>query len=547
MSTISFRDTASNIDRLYPPTSMIDLLQRFRYPDIIPCELPIADKSFRNVASRVTDPINKKIEFIHYNTWLIEPKVDLETFIKIIGGFHRFVICLGFTYTDFIIKALEKLDTDKICDALFEPYVEVCGVSPNPANDICKAASGASKELVSYIIEELGKNIDAFLDFFDLPFNFFIDIIFELSGLNLRVVYNPKAAPELDKRADEIGAEVSDYDWVSLCEVWDQSRKNKILKTNSIFDLNNDLQVSCSGPPDPPNGAWQTQGSGLLIFSPTYNLECKATHLFKKTGVQRLMPGGCDFGPLVDVDHWARKGIQLSILNIDNARVELYSTHLYSGGDLADAPLLGLAEPTPEEKADVKLAQVDELKSFIRATHDPRNVAIIAGDFNIEAISSTYKKIVEKLFASDFKSLFPGFIGRQIQFDDWWGLKIFRNIFPKGEEDSEFQTQGHTNRDDDTTNTFDTICKIFPPDLTKPNSGSLNDYYCDESKSYNENATGERIDFIFIERPTELHSFMLDISRVRRRAFKRSDPPSPQPFLSDHLGLEITLFVSPKS
>src|SRR4029453_4539511 len=104
MTAISFMHIASQMDRLYPPTSMRDLLKRFRYPSVVPGELPSPPNSFREVAVRIVTQTNPKIEFIHYNTWLLEPQFDLETLIKsgalvVLGGppspaILHFVVCV---------------------------------------------------------------------------------------------------------------------------------------------------------------------------------------------------------------------------------------------------------------------------------------------------------------------------------------------------------------------------------------------------------------------------------------------------------------------
>lgn len=551
MTDISFRDIASHMDRLYPPTSMRDLLERFRYPNVTPGSLPSPPNSFRQVAIRIADPANPKVEFIHYNTWLLEPRFDLETLIKsgalvVLGGppspaLLHFVICVVGDVVRLLEKALESIDTDDICDTLFPPVVEVCGVSVNPANDACKLAAAATTDLADYLLthyfDSAEDALEWLFDHFEWGYDWAIDIILEFTGLDLSAPIPGKAKPEMDERAVEIGKEVFSYDWVSLCEVWDSARREKILSQGPAVDI-------FTGPSEPPPGDWQMQGSGLLVFSPTFPLEGGGVHTYETTGVHRMV-GDCDLGALVDSDIWARKGIQLTILEAGNARIDLYTTHLYSGGDMLDLPILGLPEPTDGEKAFVRGAQVDELVEFIRQTHDPRHVAIVAGDFNIAGVSSEYATLTK---LSDTSSLFPGFKGSPIQFEDWWSLPVFKGVFPTG---APFETQGHTNRhgdgNDPIIDTFDPVCAIFPQDQAKPEPTNANDYYCDEQTLYNKNATGDRIDYIVIELPTELHSFMLDVSRIRRRAFKRSGiHTEPQFFLSDHLGLEVSLFVSPK-
>src|SRR5262245_7402026 len=116
MSDISFRDIASHMDRLYPPTSMRDLLARFRYPNIVPGNLPPPTNSFRRVASRIATETNPKIEFLHYNTWLLEARFDLETFVKGVIGIPHFVVCLVGDATQVLEKVLESVDPGELCD-----------------------------------------------------------------------------------------------------------------------------------------------------------------------------------------------------------------------------------------------------------------------------------------------------------------------------------------------------------------------------------------------------------------------------------------------
>ncbi len=191
--------------------------------------------------------------------------------------------------------------------------------------------------------------------------------------------------------------------------------------------------------------------------------------------------------------------------------------------------------PSHDEKAAVRRAQIDELVNFIANTHDKRNVAIIAGDFNVGLSERSY-------LLTRLRQVAPG-----IEFDDWYNLPTFTSIYPQGGTIE----PGRTSRSEDAT--FDTYCNIFPQSIVAPTSLPT-DHYCDERASYDPNATGERIDYIFVQRSTLDQSFNLDISRIRRRAFRRenyygkpqNDKNSPQWFMSDHLGLEITLFASPR-
>lgn len=540
MSDISFRDIGRRIDALYPVDSLRQLAGRFRYPGVPPGQTPVTLPSLRHCAQRALQP-SSRVEFVHYNTWLLAATLDLKTILKATAGTTRLVQCLGLGYADILAKLLATVSSDSVCDALFPPVASMCGVSVNPANDTCKTV-GSLANLAAAVIEEVGSDLDAVLDLFEIPVDTAIDIILEAAGLNVSLTLAEK--PDRDVRAHEIGQEVFHYDLVSLCEVWDAARRSKVLAGGPKV-------TAFSGPPEPAPGEWQALGSGLLVFSTKGGLTGPATHTYQKAGVTRSMPGGCDFGALVDSDLWAKKGVQLTTLDVGVGAIDLYSTHLYSGGDLVDVPLLGLKAPTSSEKAAVRAAQVDELAAFIAKTHDPRHVAIVAGDFNIAAEGGEYAAFVDRL--QHVTSSFPGLEGRLIQLDDWWALAAFGSA-PAGVD-----THGHTNRHGDgggtIVKTFDSICSKFPTATAHPASPNQDDFYCDDRVAQAANATGDRIDFIFVERQTDLHAFILDVSRIRRRAFKRAGAHAvpvpggivqPQLFLSDHLGLEVTLFVNPR-
>ena len=89
--------------------------------------------------------------------------------------------------------------------------------------------------------------------------------------------------------------------------------------------------------------------------------------------------------------------------------------------------------------------------------------------------------------------------------------------------------------------------ETFDPDEPGP-------HYCDDYASDGDDDKA-RIDYVFVADPVASHSFYLDVSRVRRRPFPRpgrdtdvfyenhEDEEGPN-FLSDHLGLELTVVAS---
>jgi hypothetical protein len=71
--------------------------------------------------------------------------------------------------------------------------------------------------------------------------------------------------------------------------------------------------------------------------------------------------------------------------------------------------------------------------------------------------------------------------------------------------------------------------------------------YCDELANIKSSSPNVgRFDYIFVERPSTSHRCRVDPARVRRRQFRRPPFSGGQDYLSDHLGLETTLYVSLK-
>lgn len=530
--SISFREISHNLDRMYPPLSLMTLARRFRYKSIAPGELPNNHTiSLRELGIRISGSSSRRAEFLHYNTFLLRDYFKFEDVVKAAGGVGQFAACMGLSVADILAKVLRSIGSSDICNRFFPPIVEVCGISPNPLNDACKLI-GSVGELAAFLVDEVGIVVDEVFDIFGIGFNAAVDILFEILFPVLGIIspfdITTNEKPDIDKRVTEIGDQVFSYDIVSLCEVWRPEFKSALLSRGSVV-------ATFTGPGDPAIGEWEHLGSGLLVFSPSFPVFNGGVHTYQKAGVSRNMPGGCDFGRIVDSDLWARKGVQMTLINLGVGIVEIYSTHLYSGGDMPDwlSSVFGGA-PSDAEKASVRRTQIDELAKFISKTHNKQNVAIIVGDFNVGPSERGY-------LLTRLRQASPG-----IEFDDWYSLTTFTSIYPQGGT----VDPGHTNRGESVT-TFDTVCKVFPQNIAAPAS-LPNDYYCNEAVLSTSPATGERIDYIFVQRATSDHTFNLDVSRIRRRAFKREgyygqsqdDKHSPQWFMSDHLGLEITLFAS---
>jgi hypothetical protein len=540
--TASLRQIASNMDRMYPPSvpqpppanpavSMRKLAGRFRYKGLPPGATPKPVISLRLMAGRVGGSATR-LEFLHYNAWLMRDTFQIGDLIKAVGGLPHFVACMGLSAADILAFLIKKFGSSGLCDELFPPVVSVCGVSANPLNNACKLTSSGG-ELAAFVIDKLGFGVDQVFSLFSIPIDVAVDIVFEMLGIVVPVEVYTVDKPELEARLKEIGDQVFSYDVAALCEVWKPEHKSDLLARGPAA-------ISLWGPPEPGLGAWEHLGAGLLVFSPTFSISDGETYTYARAGVTRQTVGGCDFGMAVDSDLWARKGIQRTLIDVGNGVVELYSTHLYSGGDMPGwlSSIFG-GEPTDQEKKDIRAAQLKELAKFVAAKHVPSNVAVIVGDFNIPA--AELAGLISVL--NDTSGLI---------FDDWYALDMLTEIYPRKPPSGPdpHPEVGHTNRGESTP-TFDTICSVFPQNKTAPPFGSSaasliapGDFFCDETVAPAADPTGNRIDYILVQRPIIEHPFNLDVSRIRRRAFRRSGKNEPEFFMSDHLGVEVTLFSS---
>ncbi len=318
--------------------------------------------------------------------------------------------------------------------------------------------------------------------------------------------------PAVDDRAPKIGELIRDnFDIALLCEVFEDNVKDKILSA----------WPDGSRPDVVEDASWSTSSSsGLVTISQQDPLDGKVFYEYVfETGWDAL----------------ADKGAMLTRIDLGfgSSKLELYNTHLNSGSAL------------------IRNFQVLELVSFIERTHDERNVAILAGDFNIHAFSQRkYTKnpyailpvgvnsgadhILERLASGDFPDGMSEYeilveLLNLIGFKDVW---VQRNGTP-----------GYTSNMDK-IGVADQICRpdtdsLFCDDFNVP--GSHDDFSTDDKSN--------RIDFIFISNPSDSHSFNLDFTRPRRvRRERRAGAPERDEiaFLSDHVGLATTFMLSPK-
>jgi exonuclease III len=557
------RQIAEEIDLLHPPMSLRKLAGRFRYPGVAVGKLPYSGISLRELDRRVGAPAGKRLEFLHYNAYLLYDALPLVDIIR--ADMYGFMYTLGDEFAKkVVIEYLLEFGISELCDKLFPPIVEVCGVSVNPLNKTCKDLSLAG-EAAAWLIDQFGDVFAIIFDVIEMPQEFILNAIFDVLGVPQELPL--KSAGDVPERAAEIGGRLGCYDLVSLCEVWHSDHRDLLLEHAAHGNY-------FCGPPGPQTGDWRRMGSGILVFSPSgLPIDGPASYEYSQTGVIRwtdLGPlGGYDLGPFVDADRWSCKGVQLTLVHLEGiGTLEVYSTHLYSGGDMIEELFGKEVKPTSLEKAQVREAQIAELARFIQAHHDPGRVAIVVGDFNV-APSERDCWVPD----ADLKGIHrwtPGELGDRhrglrdqlrkiedgLEFDDWYSLDMFKDAYPSwyANKDSngnpipaDPEDWGHTNRSGEKGFvTFDAYCPASAAAARGFPNPEPGDYYCDESFAPWSEATGNRIDYVFVQCPVAAHDYYLDVSRIRRRPFARTGSWNSEPCLSDHVGLELTLFATPK-
>jgi endonuclease/exonuclease/phosphatase family metal-dependent hydrolase len=349
-----------------------------------------------------------------------------------------------------------------------------------------------------------------------------------LDGLRLRSAHQTLgmaigAKPLLEQRAKEIGEVTSThYDAAVLSEVFG-SREKRLLHAGWK------AAAAESGPNRDKNSL---ASSGLYTLSKLPIRRAK-THVFRSRGDR-----------LVDPDAWANKGVLMTEISFGfpDSGLEIYSTHLFAGGPLppddvakagseladilkrASAKIPWLQSPArtvrrlsdmtsseslTKEKHAVRTRQVEELIEFYRQVHDPRNVAIVAGDFNIHADcdgkpTKQYRQLVRAMST--------------VGLYDLWADRC--------------RTRGPTSN---LLHDALSICRESVGQTT----------ICDERS---DTKSGNRIDYLFVERPMPEHGFNLDLTRPLRNAFRRDKSAKgyeEMQYLSDHIGLSVVLIATP--
>jgi hypothetical protein len=308
-------------------------------------------------------------------------------------------------------------------------------------------------------------------------------------------------ADAYEVRAKEIGRAIrGEYDVAVLSEVFEKEEKETLLTAWP----QNQKPHTAQGPDN--SGNLTVQSSGLFTISTDHLIRARQTHTFDEIGDKPR-----------DSDAWANKGVLRTEieLGLPRGRLEVYSTHLFNGGGIP-----GARGPGPEDRLQVQLQQVAELITFFRRTHKPQNVALVVGDLNIPYEGGIridnwrpYEHLMSRMHSIGMVDL-------------WEARSRVGGCATPG------FTWGHLKHGA-------SVCEVDQTD----------DSYCKDTESPSENM-GSRIDYVFLESQKSDHGFILDTTRPRRRPFLRrqgAEGFSKIKYMSDHLGIDVTLVATPKN
>lgn len=358
--------------------------------------------------------------------------------------------------------------------------------------------------------------------------------------------------PAVEFRAKEFGKVIKkNHEIALLQEIFEDNVKDKVLR---VWPRNRQPFVVEDA------RASSKDSSGLVIISQKNQLDNKVLYRFDNREGN---------------DKWAEKGILCATLDIGfgKSKLELYNTHLNADGHTA------------------RRLQLLELMSFIDRSRDKNNIAIVAGDFNLSSKNKDIAFTKTKLKLSggggiDFSALAPWPVDIVDNFDNI--DRKFKKFIDKKITDSQ-RTNGEykngmtehqalvelmdflgfkdiwTSRNGTIGLTENVHRKDIRDQICKPDKD--NPELCDDFRVSN-NAKSQRLDYIFISKPEDNHTFSLDFTRPRRTRYERAKnaplrknisrkiPIGAGQFhkvtikgidmLSDHIGLSTSLLFSPK-
>lgn len=331
-----------------------------------------------------------------------------------------------------------------------------------------------------------------------------------------------QSKPDREERRHEIGRALaeSEYDVAGLTEVFRDPEKDAI---RSKFG---DRRVQgVNGPAASTLGG--SSGLWMLLAGDRVRREDSGRRAFDKQA-----------SGLFDEEGLAEKGMLYVEVGIgDGMAVDFFLTHLHA------------------EDPSVRREQLEELTHWIAATHKATNVAVVGGDFNVSFNDDECARLYRHMASLDL-------------FDAWLthGGLAGATDWQTGDPRSELRSTARTVTRTDWFEPAQEICRFGPG-----SDGSYCDDYhlpaSDAGIRVRDAVPGNRIDYVFVERPMPAHTFTLDLARIRRRHFWRGDlyrkeahkrrltyltgssgPPAvfeTPHYMSDHLGLEVECLACP--
>lgn len=478
----SFREIATFMDPVDESIGLRHLATHHRWIGEVP------SGSFAEMAERHTRPESVRLRFLWYNTFLMRV---------------RLAVAKGLSDAATPREIMEALNVDP--RILLEHY-DVCNLLPSGPlmapgpRELCKAAGDA----VGFVINHLG-GVDAVV-------NKIIEAIGAEKAIEiaLRAVGVPselelQAKPALGPRAIEIGDMLRDdgYHLAALCEVWNAEYRKDLVAHWQLPKSTRHLAVGQA-----EGDAFL--GDGLLSGSHDGRIVEVQRRGYHTRGIDRTPGSVLDM--LADDELWAQKAVLLLRIDVGVGMIDLYVTHLYFGTGLAGSDVgkffAQLTPPNNSERTGVRSAQLEELGQFITDTHHSQHIAVVCGDFNIDASAHD---------------------------PDYGGVDALQHFIASHNLEDRWLTP-HADVMGSTGGDFTKICA----------TSQLGDSrFCFDVTAVGQ-TQGYRIDYVLVEKPTAQHGFMLDVTRVRRRSFLRPQVTDDQAYMSDHLGLDCTFLASPK-
>ncbi|MDY7082323.1 MAG: endonuclease/exonuclease/phosphatase [Halobacteria archaeon] len=303
---------------------------------------------------------------------------------------------------------------------------------------------------------------------------------------------NVAGKPQYEKRAEEIGKALAENDY-------------DIVALAEVFDsaeretIKQNLKANTDGKVSDRVGP---KADGFEMSGGLYSLLVGNRSYVSSNSFEYAAEGNT----WCDADAWAGKGVQHTEVDVGPGNIDVFSTHLFAGGGLP------ICWGGGGDRTEIRRSQIQELISFVEMNSKPENVTIVSGDFNIEDAPNEEYGFIQEM-------------------KDELGLYDAWERFGDG--------KGATND------------AAFGGGCTVDENGEP-PYYCQG----NAEGEGERIDYVFVEKPKSGHTIELDVADMKRASFWRgkADPSKyaddneeiPN-YLSDHMALELEFDAVPKS